>query len=906
MRPSVSFALLIALLCLAALAPAAKAECPNEAIRAEQGAEVQALPDCMALEMASPPKKFNQYARYPHVSENGERVRYESIAALAETPNLLKADGDPYVATRGPNGWTSAPTTPPVAGMIIGWSPSAAANGFSPDFSHWFQIAATKEQALRGKSQAFRAGLGGLFEPISPLLVPLAGSVSNEDLPQLVENARFQGASADLTQLYFQIGKPALGSAAYLPGDPIPSGSGAMQNTYVAKLDASGQPSLELLARDAAGKAWGGNCGARLGTDISEKGGESIRSQGALSADGTRALISTRPSQPATGNCEASANKLRILERVEASNGTFIAPLFSSECNRAAPACSSADGDDLFQGASLDQSKAFFMANRQLANSDLDGDGEECSNEGAVAGCDLYLYEPSRPAGQRLTQASAGEDVAGQHQAGREARAFNGTVAISGDGSHAYFAAQSVLTERPNPEGATPAPAATGSGTLSAATGSGTFTQGSKVVTGVSTSSGAFAVGQRVSGNPVLTGTTITALGPGTLELSTPASASGSSSFAAGSTTVTGLSTSQGTFLAGQEISGSGIPAGTTIVAVGSGTLTLSAPATAAGQQSLFAGRPNLYLYERDAAYPDGRIEFVGTLALGDGGGGLGSSGYGLWGTFGTWRNQAYPLPALSATELHGEGGEEGGDGHLLIFESKASLTANDADNGRDVFRYDAAANPPSLECVSCAPGSSAAQPDAQPFDVTSRRVEDAAGPDFAEQGRWASEDGEAIVFRSPQALLPGHVEGQTDPYLWREGQLYRLPGTPYMTNSPEDGPTLSPDGTEAAFQSYSQLLPEDGDTSPDVYVARAGGGFAQPPPPNPCQGEACQGQAASSPAPPSVASATLSGSGNPAPKPAACRKGTARHQGRCAKRKQAHKRQHRRHSASATKRSQG
>ena len=51
--------------------PAPVGSCPNELIRHEQGAATLLLPDCMALEMVSPPEKYGQYARYPSVSADG-------------------------------------------------------------------------------------------------------------------------------------------------------------------------------------------------------------------------------------------------------------------------------------------------------------------------------------------------------------------------------------------------------------------------------------------------------------------------------------------------------------------------------------------------------------------------------------------------------------------------------------------------------------------------------------------------------------------------------------------------------------------------------------------------------------------------------------------------------------------
>src|SRR4029077_12462562 len=108
--------------------------------------------------------------------------------------------------------------------------------------------------------RAYQAGLGGLFAPLSPLLVPVAGS-NREDLQQ----CSLTGASADRSHLYFKPGPGPVPSAAYLPGDPEPNGSAADHDTYVAHLGPGGEPELELLARDGSGKVWGGACGSRLG-----------------------------------------------------------------------------------------------------------------------------------------------------------------------------------------------------------------------------------------------------------------------------------------------------------------------------------------------------------------------------------------------------------------------------------------------------------------------------------------------------------------------------------------------------------------------------------------------------------------------------------------------------------------
>jgi hypothetical protein len=763
--------------------PAPGDTCPNALFRAEQGSAVQHLPDCMALEMVSPPQKLGKPAKVPSVSLDGSRVSFLSPAPLGE-PSLpvLNINGSIYVASRGGSGWTTEGTLP-AANLR-----TAEAANLTPHFSRSLVIGATEPQWEQGIVQAYDAGLGGGFSLLSAPLVPLSsgeGTAGQGGKRVIAGSATFQGASADHSHLYFRPGISGSEATTYLPGDPRPagpegSGPGAeTNNTYLARLGADGQPAPEpeLLQRDASGKVWGGECGARLGgigraLNAFDPAPNGERNQGAVSADGSRTYFSARAAQPQSGECEAQS-KLRILQRLETPGGPQISPLFgSAECARPAlpnppGPCKGegeVNGDDLYQGASLDQSRVYFTTNRQLADSDLDGSSEECDLHNAeeepvaVPGCDLYLYDATRPEGERLIQVSAGEELgAGIHEKGSEADVYNGITAISADGSHAYFVATGVLTDHPNP-----------------------------------------------------------------------------------------------------------------------------------AAESAAQGEPNLYMFDLEAWEASGEaggLSFLGRLDPSDAIGFGGAYDHGLWGGQGTWKNDAYPVPVLSAAEQRGEGeGEEGGDGHLLVFETHAPLTPEDADGDHlDVYRYDSEAGAESLQCVSCAPGSSASEPDAAPFDVEQRGEGGPLETDFAEQGRWASEDGEELVFRTAQGLRPGDINGATDDYLWQGGQLYRLTrgGVPKNEAGTSVGaPAISPDGSTVAFTTTTPLLPQDGDTAEDVYVARAGGGFPPPPPPETCQGEECRGKPSEVPGLSGAGTAVLQGKGNLEQKP--CKKPRIRRHGRC------------------------
>jgi hypothetical protein len=715
--------------------------CPNAAIRAEQGVEALQLPDCMALEQVSPPVKGNQHARLPSVSANGERVAFNSQATLTdEAPNRNGLGGDTYIATRGPSGWTTKPQGPPV--QITG----SGGQSFSPDFSSWI---------WGGADRLYQQTIGGSLTQLTP---PLVNSISEFPFPG------FQGASADHSHVYLQ---PGVGGteAAYLPGDPAPSGAAPDSNTYVGHLDAEGHPTLELMARDRTGKVWGGNCGSRIGGTRATSGSNlylknGTRVQGAISPDGSHVYFSLRPSQPETGPCLATS-RMRIMVREETSTGPTIEELFHSECTRVSPPCQDV-GDDVYQGASLDQTKVYFLSNRQLTNDDLDGTTASCANESSVPGCDLYLYDATKPEGERLTDVSAGD--ATDPTPGVGANLTNSITAISADGSHVYFVARSILTTNPNPNG---------------------------------------DVAQ--------------------------------------------------------------------------------------------AGAKNLYAYDALTE----KLSFVGKLDEEDGGGPFPK--FALYGSSPTWSNDAYPVP-IKGTDAQGR--EVGGDGHILVFRTKARLTPDDTDSARDIYRYNAEAG--TLERISAAGPGPVGNAE---IDVEKNTSSGGGGTDYGERGRWVSEDGETILFTTAEGLLPGDVNGLEDVYMWRHGHLYELPGgTRFNSVLRANTPSMSADGSEIAYHTSKRLLPSDGDSAQDVYVARVNGGFPTPTETE-CDGEACQGPPAAAPGQTGATTGAFAGAGNVRPEsgrktcPPGKRKVKRKGKARCAPKHRAGKNHQRRNGGRRTSR---
>lgn len=690
------------------------AGCPNAAIRAGQKSTSNPdgtgyLPTCMGLEMVSPPHKFNQKADQPSFAASGDTMKFNSLAALAGAPQL-GTTSNPYVAIRSASGWSTHPTqTPP--GLVEG---AALPCSYNMDLTQWTISTSRPIGSLIASTLPYKGGIFTGFSPLGPALRPINSGLSSAA-------GKCEGGSADASRLFF-----SADSTTLLPGDPLVGGFGTgLPNQYEAYLDDEGNPTAKLFTRDKDGKLWGGACGAIIGWRQSA----ALAQRGAISTDGSRVFFTTKPGQGA-GEC-STANKFRVMGRLRTPAGPVIREVSVSECARVLPRCDPSDGDDNFKAASQEGGLVYFTTTRQLAGSDLDT-GTACATSGVTTGCDLYLYDASRPSGAHLTQVSAGDGSAPTPGQGASVR---GVLDVSGDGSHAYFVAEGVLTTSPNPLG---------------------------------------AVAE--------------------------------------------------------------------------------------------AGKRNLYLYERDAAHPGGRIAFVGALATAD---------TTLWGAsgagFGPGLNPAAAVPLLGSDP---EDPSTGGDGHILVFLTQAALTPDDTDGTRaDLYRYDAEGG--SLQRIStAAPGGS----DGGAFTVsvvTGRSGETPHFPQSLYFRRAVSEDGRTIAFATEEALDPSDADVAPSSYVWHDGAVTVIGGS-LVDSGGELLPVASTSG-DVGFVSGKQLLPEDGDSAKDVYVARVGGGFEPPVPPVPCQGEGCQEPFQAQPESKGAASESFSGQGNvkkPAP---GCPKGKHR-----------------------------
>jgi hypothetical protein len=238
--------------------------------------------------------------------------------------------------------------------------------------------------------------------------------------------------------------------------------------------------------------------------------------------------------------------------------------------------------------------------------------------------------------------------------------------------------------------------------------------------------------------------------------------------------------------------------------------------------------------------------------------------------------------------------GETSPDGRYYYYEGGAGGLP-----GSGVMRYDSAEN--MIECVSCA--SSFDPEPKQPAFIDGRDgIPNLNGglPEY----KAVSANGDFAFFTTPAALVPQDVNGEieianpiselhsgtfdhggttspsSDIYEWRKDGVdgcTQLQGCLALITDGRGGfynllLGTADEGRDVFISTRSQLLPQDDDSSGDIYDARIDGGFAPAPPrPVECEGDACSAP----PSPPNDAtpsSLTFTGAGNLAPEVAAAK----------------------------------
>ena len=249
-------------------------------------------------------------------------------------------------------------------------------------------------------------------------------------------------------------------------------------------------------------------------------------------------------------------------------------------------------------------------------------------------------------------------------------------------------------------------------------------------------------------------------------------------------------------------------------------------------------GANNLYLYERDAAFPSGHVAFIGALSSSS--------------------------PLAKATP----------DGRFLAFNDSAQLTPDDTSSAQQVFRYDAQTG----ELVRVSIGQDGFNDNGN-TNTYAATIAVTGNTEVMQEPLTISDDGAYVVFQSADGLTPQALNGEmTDTpglfannvYEYHDGEVQLISDGRDATSNDSQS-SVQAQGTTAAgadvfFTTGDQLVPQDTDTQQDIYDARIDGGFPPSAAPPSCQGDACQGVPSATPAPPVAGSISFSGPGNASP----------------------------------------
>jgi hypothetical protein len=255
----------------------------------------------------------------------------------------------------------------------------------------------------------------------------------------------------------------------------------------------------------------------------------------------------------------------------------------------------------------------------------------------------------------------------------------------------------------------------------------------------------------------------------------------------------------------------------------------------------------------------------------------------------------------------------DGAGKHLLI-ESKAALDpVADTDANRDIYRWGEGEG---MRCLSCQ------SPGVPPTGNAELQLFDKGVGGLRKNNdlyRVASGDLERVFFTTPDALVPGDVNGQAscpllreelgpliteyrcqDVYEWHDGRVSLISTGTGNTPTRLIGTTVT--GDDVFFLTGDQLVGWDTDDLNDIYDARVGGGFPEPDPEGSCDvnAGACEGPASSAPTGTGAGTAVFESPNPPAggKEAVTCRKGfrKVKVKGRfvCRKVKSPHKKPHR------------
>ncbi len=404
------------------------------------------LPDCRAYELATPPYKEGGVVldEPGAISASGSSVIVGAGGAFSGGGNYWYDPGRnrnaaTYELVRGRDGWGSSPLMPPAGEYSYSVLMAASAGNF--------------EATLWGAEQTGLPYHEDIYLRTGPnpsefnLIGP--GTPYNEKDEEILANERLTpteeltlvGASRNLSHSLFAIKSSNLGGHSDLwVGDTTELGKASLYE-YVYVGTKNSEPVLVGVKNDEA--LHGGaqiNEKAELisecGTELGSGGGGSVFN--AVSSSGEVVFFTAKA---CSGSTPPLVNELYARiggERTVAISEPTLPGGAAGECTNPEPCHSAKAAPAMFQGASEDGRRVFFMSEQPL----VDG----ASAEG------MKLYEVSLE-GARVAQVI---DISNKGIAAGVNPEVQGVVRVSENGERVYFVATAKLTSRDNVAGREP------------------------------------------------------------------------------------------------------------------------------------------------------------------------------------------------------------------------------------------------------------------------------------------------------------------------------------------------------------------------------------------------------------------------------------------------------------------
>lgn len=252
--------------------------------------------------------------------------------------------------------------------------------------------------------------------------------------------------------------------------------------------------------------------------------------------------------------------------------------------------------------------------------------------------------------------------------------------------------------------------------------------------------------------------------------------------------------------------------------------------------------------------------------------------------------DEVHFVAVTQSDALRGETQDISANGQVLLFRAQATpgLSADQMASQciqpggglggcTQLYLYDD--RDQSIECLSCRHGA-----------LTTHSYGAPAVQNAPRSGE-LSDDGATVAFATAETLLGLDVNDDIDIYEWKSGTLHLVTDGVSEAQKGLAAPRvwgLDADGSDLYFgvvPPAGSLTGFERDGLLNVYDARIDGGFMPPSPPEPCEGDSCQGPLA---APPPLEQPVTTGTsrGNVVEPRPGCRKGKVRRRGRCVPRR--------------------